>query len=39
MQLIEKDKKIKELTKMVRLYEAGQIKGSKSALRGPTESI
>ena len=27
MQLIEKDKKIKELTKMVKLYESGKLQG------------
>lgn len=30
LQLIEKDKKIKELTKMVQMYETGKIQGVKS---------
>ena len=35
MQLLEKDKKIKELTKMVHMYETGQIKGVKGVKRSP----
>ena len=39
MQLIEKDKKIKELTKMVHMYETGQIKGLKGINKSPKQPI
>jgi len=39
MQLIEKDKKIKELTKMVHMYETGQIKGVKGINKSPKQQI